>query len=195
MNKNDAKTFRNFISQDFYTYRPPYGKQNVTVKRLATVCGTSNEADIINDPENNRRIIPIEITSIDYSLYNSINFDELFAEINSMYKKGETWNLTPDEIGYLDVFAKGYEANSIEREMISTLFSPGDVENPASVSMQTVEIMKEMMEYYPAAKLNVIKLGKELSTLGFKKRSMREGSTVKKVYECIRTENRVKLKI
>ena len=39
MTKNEANEFRSFISANRYTYRPPYGKLNVTRKRLASLCG------------------------------------------------------------------------------------------------------------------------------------------------------------
>ena len=195
MNRNDAKTFRNFISQDYYTYRPPYGKQNITVKRLSSVCGTSNEIEIINDPENNRRIIPIEITGIDYSKYNSINKEQLFAEVYSLYKACEQWNLSSGEITLLDEFMKGYKADSVEREMIQNLFIPGDADNSEVVQLSAGEIMKEINEWYTHARLNKIKIGKELTALGFKQRPVRKGLTVVRAYDCIRLNKAEKLDI
>lgn len=184
MNKNDAKTFRNFISQNFYTYRPPYGKQNMAFRRLASVCGTSNEPDIINDPENNRRIVPIEINGIDYKKYNSVDKDMLFSEIYSLYRNHEPWELSSDEIKLFDHFTKGYEASSIEREMIQAVFVPTEPGDQAGTQLLTIEIMKELQTFYPAARLNVGKIGRELTALGFKKRSIRRDDGPIKIYDC-----------
>jgi hypothetical protein len=188
MNKNDANTFRNFISQDYYTYRVPYGKQNTTVKRLATVCGTSNETEIINDPENNRRIIPVEITGIDYEKYNAINKNELFAEIYELYKNNHSCILSSGEINLLDEFTKSYEINSIERETIQMYFEIGDCQNQESVELNTTEIMKVLQEHNHTLRfLSLIKLGKELKALGFKQRRVSDGrGNSKRVYDIIR---------
>jgi hypothetical protein len=81
---------------------------------------------------------------------------------------------------------KGYEANSMEREMIKMHFAPGDEKEQESVVLTAYEIMKELQEHFTAAKLNVIKVGKELKALGFNQRSARRGVTVVRVYDCMR---------
>jgi hypothetical protein len=186
MNKKDAKTFRNFISQDKYTFRPPYGSSNITAKRLASVGGTSNDRDIINDPENNRRIIPIEIISIDYQLYNSIDKDELFADVYTHYKNGFDWNFTKDDVKWFDLFAQGFETYSIERELIRSNYMPGDASEAENLTLSATEIFKELAELNTVARLNPNKIGKELSALGFKQRSVRRNGQSLKLYDCIK---------
>jgi hypothetical protein len=182
MNKKDAKAFRNFISQDKYTFRPPYGSSNITAKRLASVGGTSNDRDIINDPENNRRIIPIEIIDVDYKLYNSIDKDELFSDIYSHYKSGFDWNLTKEDVKWFNVFTQGFETYSIERELIRSHYVPGDAGEVENQTLSATEIFKELAELNTVARLNPNKIGKELSALGFKQRSVRKNGQSVKLY-------------
>ena len=112
----------------------------------------------------------------------------------SLYKAGEQWNLSSGEITLLDEFMKGYEFNSIDREMIKNVFIPG-VDDQESSALSLVEIMKELQEYYSAAKMNVIKIGKELKALGFKQRVVRRGLTMFRVYDCIKLNKAEKLKV
>jgi putative DNA primase/helicase len=188
MNKNDANTFRNFISQDYYTYRVPFGKQNTTVKRLATVCGTCNDFEIVNDPENNRRMVPIEITGVIFKKYNDVDKDSLLGEVYALYKTGFNYELTQEEINMFDDFAKGYEVNSIERETIQMHFKVGDRDNSESVELTATEIMRELQEHSLSLRfVSLIKLGKELRAQGFKLRTIADGNkSSKKIYDVIR---------
>lgn len=52
--KQDAKMLKRLQSAESFSLRPPYGKTNVKFKRLATLCATSNETELLNDPTGNR---------------------------------------------------------------------------------------------------------------------------------------------
>lgn len=56
-------------------------KNSEDLRRLAVLCGTSNDEEIINDPTGNRRIIPINILDIDHEKFEEINKTDLFIEL------------------------------------------------------------------------------------------------------------------
>jgi len=116
--KKEAHNFRSFISKENYTHTPPYGRQNVTRKRLASLCGTTNESDIINDWENNRRIIPIEIDSINHTRYNSIDKNDIMAEAYTLFKSGYDYCLTKKEIDLLRECGENYRQYTSEEDII-----------------------------------------------------------------------------
>lgn len=178
LNQREARSFRNFISANYYTFRPPYAKQNITKKRLASVCGASNDRNIITDAENNRRIIPVEIESVNHEKYNAINKRLLIMEASHLYESGYRWELTSEEMMYLDLLSENYEAPSIEYELINQFYSP---ENP-TVEMTCSEI-KFKIEEQTHQKLNINKIGSNLRRLGFiSKRIKRNGRTAQ-IYE------------
>jgi len=177
LNIKEAKTFRNFISANSYTYRPPYGKQNITRKRLASVCGTSNDRNIVRDAENNRRIIPVEINFVNHELYNSICKKELLLEAYQLYKSGYDWNLNKEDMKALDYLSEVYEAPSIEYELILKCLD----NNEPTMEMTATEI-KVFIEKLTFQKLSLQKIGSNLKRLGFECKTKKVNNKTSQVY-------------
>lgn len=173
----EAKTFRNFISANTYTHRPPYGKQNITRKRLASVCGASNDKNVIIDAENNRRIIPIEIRSVNHQIYNSVCKKSLFAEAYQLFKSGMSWNLSKEEMIYLDCLSENYETPCIEYELIQKNYTPID----GLIEMTASEIKSEI-ENKTHQKLSIHKIGANLKRLGFQSKMIKRNGKSAQVY-------------
>jgi predicted P-loop ATPase len=177
LHSKEAKTFRNFISANTYTHRPPYGKQNITRKRLASVCGASNDKNVIIDAENNRRIIPIEIRSVNHQIYNSVCKKSLFAEAYQLYKSGMSWNLSKEEMIYLDCLSENYETPCIEYELIQKSFTPIN----GLIEMTASEIKSEI-EKNTHQKLSIHKIGANLKRLGFQSKMIKRNGKSAQVY-------------
>ena len=76
--KQDEKRFKELTSKQVFSLRAPYARANEDFNRLALLCGTSNDPQIVNDPTGNTRILPIEVDFINHSEYNEIDKEELF---------------------------------------------------------------------------------------------------------------------
>jgi len=164
----DVKLSNISISSDTFTLREPYGRKNVTLKRIATLCGTCNETEILNDATGNRRIIVIEATGqFNFDLYNSVDKDHLFAQLKEMYLAGQRAGLTSDEIAELEKYtATRYGETSIEAEMVIHLF-----EDPAyadKYDFKWTSLVKDHIETFSKQKISIRKLGLELKKLGYK---------------------------
>lgn len=122
--KQDAKRMNNLTSKSIFSLRAPYGRQNENFKRLALLCGTSNETDIITDRTGNRRILVLEVNSINHEEYNEIDKDELFMELYRLYEAGETWKMNEEERGQLTLTSKQFETINQEAEILQSLFYP-----------------------------------------------------------------------
>ena len=120
--KQDEKRLKELTSKSVFSLRAPYGRHNEDFKRLAILCGTSNDTEIINDPTGNTRIIPIEVESIDHNDYNNIDKDELFMECVRCYEDKHQWNLNKDDFNTLAETSESFETVSAERELILQLF-------------------------------------------------------------------------
>lgn len=166
MSNYEAKTFRNFVSATRYTYRPPYGTQNITRKRLATVCGTSNDKGIIADFENNRRIIPIGVESIDFKLYNSIDKTALLIEAYREYKSGYRWELSHDDITLLAEQTSDYRTETSESQILAKFFKIPETE-AQEIPMTNAEILSILTEK-TKLKLRQRELGMALREIGFR---------------------------
>ena len=142
--KQDERRFKELTSKSSFSLRAPYARFNEDFKRLAVLCGTSNAPDVINDPTGNTRILPIEVTSINHKLYNSIDKDELFMEAYRLYKEGNEWQLNKAEITNLQVLSDEFEQIPIERELIMQLVRPARSENEGQF-LSSTEI-KDLIE-------------------------------------------------
>lgn len=182
--KQDEKRFKELTSKRVFSLRPPYGRSNEDFNRLAVLCGTSNERDIINDLTGNTRILPINVISINHGAYNDIDKDELFMEAVRAYQDGESWELTRDELKELQVVSKGFEATAFERELIQKFFR---VPEPGEVAIYlTATDIKDRIETRTRQQIRSNKrLGIELRKCFGDPTSKRINGTPQKVYAVI----------
>jgi predicted P-loop ATPase len=120
--KQDEKRLKELTSKSVFSLRAPYGRHNEDFKRLAILCGTSNDTEIINDPTGNTRIIPIQVNKIDFDAYNAIDKDELFMEIVTCFEDNHQWNLNKADFDILTETSENFETVSIERELLLQFF-------------------------------------------------------------------------
>jgi predicted P-loop ATPase len=162
--KHDEKLLKELTSKSVFSLRAPYGRHNEDFKRLAILCGTSNEVDIMQDPTGNTRIFPVEVTTIDHELYNSIDKDELFMECYRLYESGFEWRLTKEEIDKLQGLSKNYEGINFERECIMEHFLPNT--ELGIVEMLTATQIKEYIEKNSEQQIRNMKyFGRELKSI------------------------------
>lgn len=181
--KQDTLKLNNITSKQWFSLRRPYGDHNEKILRLAVLCGTSNYLGVLTDPTGNRRIIPIDVIDIDKELYNSIDKKDLFTEAYNLYRSGFDWRITKDDIPYLNEDQVKYETVVKEREIIQRYFAPNDVER-----MTSTDILIELDDL-TRQKLNLNTIGRELTKLGFERKTTRIGNSTPKMW-CVERINR-----
>jgi hypothetical protein len=168
--RTDERTEKRLMAADFFSLRVPYGKGNIDMRRLASLCGTCNETNPLDDATGNRRIIVMESAGkFNYQLYNSLDKYQLLAEAYVAFKAGERPELTDDEINTLEATTDGeYSKVVMEGEMIKQYFLPPDKTNPWDF-MTTTQV-KIHLEHHTRANLNINKIGAQLKKLGYTRR-------------------------
>jgi hypothetical protein len=185
--KQDEKRFKELTSKSTFSLRAPYGRHNEDYKRLAVLCGTSNEEDIINDPTGNTRILPVRVLSIDHEAYNAIDKDELFMECVRAYESGEEWQLNKSELAALDEMGTDFETTPFERELILSHFSTPRA-GAYSTFLSSTDI-KDIIETRTKQKLMSNKrFGMELKRIFGKPVSKRINGFPVKVYEVVKLD-------
>lgn len=163
--KRDADKLKTLTSKKWFTLREPYGRGNVDLRRLAVLCGTSNDEALLNDPTGNRRILPIRVLDIDKEAYNEIDKTDLFIEAYHLYEAKYTAELTSDEIAYLAENTVDFQAVSVERELIQKY-----LDHPTGTHdtrFMTATDIKVELEKYTQQRININKLGHELRNAGY----------------------------
>lgn len=164
--KKENKRLKELTSKQTFSLREPYGRYNVDLNRLAVLCGTTNDNEILNDPTGNRRIIPIQVSGINHAAYNLVDKTSLFMEVYHLWKSGFEWKLDKHDIAYLNKDSDHFEVTSLEGELITKYFEPG--EGQFGIEYLTASDIKVHIELITHQKLILDRVGKELKRLGFK---------------------------
>lgn len=189
--KHDEKRFKDLTSKHTFSLRAPYDRSNMDYRRLAVLCGTSNDHEIINDPTGNTRILPVEVLSIDYEAYNSIDKDELFMECVRAYESGENWNFSKDELIGLNHVSNTFEAIPFERELILQYFTiPSEKEGNGDIVEMTSTEIKDYIEHRSEKQQirSLKRLGMELRAIFGERKSIKKAGKVLNVYSVVKIQ-------
>lgn len=157
--KQDEKKFKELTSKNYFSLRAAYGRYNEDYKRLAILCGTSNDHQLISDSTGNTRILPVDVISINQTLFNSIDKDDLFMELHRAYTSGESYQLEQTELDILNEVGRHFENIPFERELIIQYFSIPDKHG----EWLTATEMKDLIETSSKQRvLSMKKFGSEL---------------------------------
>lgn len=178
--KRDITMVKKLCSAQWFNLRKPYGKLSEDFRRLAALAGTSNSLELLNDPTGNRRIIPIEVLSINHSQYNDIDKRDLWLEAYHAYKAGEEYQLNNEDIKRLSDSTHEFEEASLEGELVMKYFKPAP--DHISSEMLTSSEIKAFIEVRTNQRLNQRKLGMELKRLGYDQKVVKDEGKTKRVY-------------
>ena len=94
--KSDIAQLKAFLTKSVDTLRKPYAKKDSTFPRRTVFAGSVNDFEFLQDPTGNRRFWPIEVTTVIRD--TTINYQQLWAEVKSIYDRGESWHLSKPEL-------------------------------------------------------------------------------------------------
>jgi predicted P-loop ATPase len=165
--KKEESLLKELSSKQVFSVRPPYQKRNIDMQRYAVLCGTSNDSQLLNDLTGNRRIIPIDITAINWDLYNEVDKDMLFAELYNEYVLcGKEWQLNKEEISILNDFTYANKSVCVEEELLLQYFKePNAKYSEWLTNTQILNIISQDT----TLRLTPKKLGQVLSNYGYVK--------------------------
>jgi hypothetical protein len=98
--KADLAQLKAFITKRQDTLRRPYARKDSMFPRRTVFAGTVNDFEFLHDPTGNRRFWPIHMTA--FVRDESIDYQQLWAEVNTWYEAGEKWYLSPTEMQELE---------------------------------------------------------------------------------------------
>lgn len=120
----DVKDFKKIADANQIDIRLPYSAYYSKMKRKASLCGTSNDVSILKDVTGNRRILPINVVSINYDEMIKIDTDSLWREAFKLWREDYNWKIySTEDIEYLSLHTNtNIEVMPVE-ELFFTLFS------------------------------------------------------------------------
>lgn len=192
--KQDEKRFKELTSKEVFSYRAPYARHNEDRKRLAILCGTSNDRNVINDPTGNTRILPVNVLSINHGIYNSVDKTQLFMELYHSYQNGEEWQLKHGDMAALADVSLEFESMPFERELITRYCCRPEDEHSGFSEHLTGSEIKTYIEACSNQKItNIKKFQTELSNIFGKSFPKKVAGKLVRVYEIVKVTAEVTL--
>lgn len=184
--KLEQKKLKEMTSKQIFSIRAPYGRVSEELHRLAMLCGTTNDVEILNDPTGNRRILPVRVISIDHELFNGIDKDLLFYEAYLAFNSGESFSLTNEDIQVLKDSSEEFKQSSTEEELVTKYYGVPDESTSQKVMVDRTN--SEILSYiqtHSNTKLSQTKLGLILKQMGFVQKHVKVNNTTIRTYSVI----------
>lgn len=156
--KSDIEALKGFLTTEYVTVRPPYGRYALHKPALASFVGTiNNSGGFLNDPTGSRRFNVCTVTQIDWG-YQSLDIHQVWAEAYAAFVSGERWNLSPDEQKLRDSINDSYQVDDPVELAIYRFF---EIDNTRlDWWLPTIDIIKILEDPYNGG----IRSGSTLST-------------------------------
>lgn len=92
LRRSDIEQVKSFMSRTADTYRPPYGRHPITVKRWSVLVGNINPDGnpYLKDTTGNRRFWPVLVGEIQIDKLQR-DREQIFAEAVYCYRRGDKW--------------------------------------------------------------------------------------------------------
>lgn len=143
--QKDAKRFKELTSKENFSLRLSYDKYLSKLRRVALLCGNTNDFQIINDTTGNTRMMPVEFNVLyDTELYNSIDKTQLLIELFRAHERGEDWRLPPEGAELLKELTGSYSVADFEGELVDDFFdTPPEGVNGLFLTSTEIKIILE----------------------------------------------------
>jgi len=161
-----------FLSAQEDTFRPPYGRKTMTLKRHTVFCGTTNKGAFITDMTGSRRYWPVQVGVIDTDWILN-NRAQIWAEAVVAFKNGEKWYLENEAEQELEEQSSDFRQYDPWHEVIEEWLH-GHYTNS---NLSTSEIMTRALslEKYQMTRNNEMRVGDIMRQLGYDRVRRRVG--------------------
>jgi hypothetical protein len=175
------KTFKTVLSTKELTSRRKYDRRISTIKRRCSFAGSGNNLTVVREQQN-RRVIPIEIESIDREKLPHIDLIDLFMEGYNLFSTGFVYSYQPDDMDKLRHIYEDYiQKSDVDLILDEYLSKPESDKDIHQISV--LDLVLTLNSKFPmfSKRINVINIGKLMIDRGYK--SVRKGKTRTTVYE------------
>jgi predicted P-loop ATPase len=175
LSRQDTNELKSIFSTSKVKVRLPYGKKDVTTRRICSFIGSTNNTTFLTDETGSVRWLCFMISKIDFSYKIDFNIDNLWAQ--AYYLANDS---TFDEVFTREDIIKNeernekYQVQTPEKEMILKYFEkPKDKTN--AEKMTATDIIT-FLNQYTSIRLTNVSVGKALSSLKYEKTRLQNGA-------------------
>jgi len=121
--KADIANLKSFITSDRDILRRPYDRFESEFARRTVFFASVNPRQFLHDATGNRRFWVIECKHINHD--HNLDMQQVWAEIYELYKSGQEWFLTPDEMTALNSKNEDFMSATPVLEMVDIAYEWG----------------------------------------------------------------------
>lgn len=119
--KSDIAALKAFITAKQDVIRRAYARKESQYARRTVFFASVNPKGFLNDPTGNRRYWTIEVEGLDHS--HNIDMQQMWAQVyEQLYKAGESWYLTVDELNDLNAHNEDFTASEPIDELVQQMY-------------------------------------------------------------------------
>ena len=125
LSRYEINQLKSSFSKEKIKVRRPFERKATTSPRRASFLGSTNKAEFLTDETGSVRWLCFEITKIDWNYRQAIDINKVWEQAYSLYKKGDKYNLSPEDILENDHVNRKFQKTTPEAEVISEKYEPG----------------------------------------------------------------------
>lgn len=162
LRRSDREAVKSFITQEWFTYRKPWGKSSITKPTLCNLVGSINPTTgFLDDPTGHRRFLPISVSAIDKNYEKLVDVNQLWAQLVHLYHSGVSPELSDSERRALAEIHKDHESENPLQTYLQMYF---DVD-PSNENYRcfTAEILSRLQQFKVSVAANPRVAGREIN--------------------------------
>ena len=167
--RGEVETIKSFLSCQIDTFRPAYGRSDVSVPRSCVFIGTTNAETYLHDATGNRRFWPVRVGDIRLATIRPI-VGQLWAEAVSVYHAGAPWWLAAD----LEGIAAGEQRQRLAQDPWQDVLAGVVADCPMGGKVTTAECFDKLeVEAGHRTRSDEMRVGAILRDLGMVRKKQR----------------------
>ncbi len=125
MNKKQASSFKEIITQGTINIRKPFGRSSQKLTRRASFIGSINDSEFLYDLTGSRRFLCFEVNNIKYQ--NDINIDSVYSEAMHLLNRGDKFYFDKEDIQLIEKKNERFRVKNPMEIKLLDQFSPKDL--------------------------------------------------------------------
>jgi hypothetical protein len=161
------KTFKTVLSTKELTTRRKYDRRISTIKRRCSFAGSGNNLRVVREQQN-RRVLPIEIESIDKEKLGQVDLTDLFMEAYHLFADGFKYSFQHEDLHLLKHLYEDYIQKSDVDLILDEYLQQPEVESDR-FPISNLDLVSSLANKFPqfSKRINVPVIGKLMNERGY----------------------------
>lgn len=166
LSKTEINAQKTLMSKSYIKVRHPYDKKPKMEPRRASIWGSTNKAEFLNDVTGTVRWLCFTVLEINWDYKRDIDMDLVWSQAYRLYLSDFKYEMSADEIRENELLNNQFKTISAETELVQKFFSPGTKEDHDKFMTATDICNHIMLNMSSHLRISPVEVGKALKLLG-----------------------------